>query len=274
MKRIVIIAFLSIASVVFADELPGDRDSAVVLTLSGDSAPLSVAADWSPIREGRYNLHRRYKKAFHYAVSEPLREYRSADFEAFLPRHAVTVGEVWELPRDRLDPLLQQFHEGARTRLRRGSPGAYALLRAVSASHAEVAFRIHGEIELVPEEVYLTLAQFSGHLVLERKTGSVVSFLLHVPDRNTNADVNAFGAADIVYIPRMELKGGSTLLRKSLPWHQALADIEAAQRLARAFYAFEEIDWVDLATGIREARAKQKPLHAVVLFGALDDESC
>ena len=37
---------------------------------------------------------------------------------------------------------------------------------------------------------------------------------------------------------------------------------------------FEAIAWTDLESAVTRAGQEQKPLHAVLLFGVLDDESC
>ena len=45
-------------------------------------------------------------------------------------------------------------------------------------------------------------------------------------------------------------------------------------RLARRFYAFAAVPWLPFDRAVQRARRLGRPLHAVVLFGALDDESC
>jgi hypothetical protein len=44
--------------------------------------------------------------------------------------------------------------------------------------------------------------------------------------------------------------------------------------LSRSLYAFARIDWVPFPESLARAAAEDKPLHVVVLFGALGDESC
>lgn len=274
MRCTLIILLLLGAQVTLADEALR-IDAAIQLSLTSDAGPtLRVDATWDRIVEGRYNLHRQYPRAFAYSPAEATREMTASDFGAFLPREPVAVGDVWRLQQRDFIPILQQFHPGATTRLRWGEEGAYGCLRAVSERYAELTFRVHGELELVPKEVYLTPGQFTGHLLIDRKEQRVVSFSFHVPDRNTNADVNAYRSADIVYIPRMELAGGDATLRDAVPWQDETSEAEAAERLARSFYAFEAIEWVDLETAIARAPPEGKPLHVVILFGVLDDESC
>ena len=277
MKSIVVIAILLGAHATSAAQaLPIEQQSRqVLLTLADeDAAPLTVRATWERIAEGRWNLHQKYRKAFEYAPVEPFRDYAPSVFQPFLPRGPVAVGDVWRLDEARLDPILGQFHRGVTTQLRRGRSGAYACLRAVSERYAEISFRIHGEVELVSDEVYLTPGQFAGQLLIDRKQELVAGFRLYLPDRNTNADVNAYRFADIVYIPKMELMGGNASLRETIEWRTVLDEGEAAERLARRFYRFLNVDWADLETAIGRSRLEDKPLHVVILFGTLDDESC
>jgi hypothetical protein len=44
--------------------------------------------------------------------------------------------------------------------------------------------------------------------------------------------------------------------------------------LARRFYPLAEIEWLGLEAALARARATDKPLHVVALFGSLLDESC
>ena len=49
---------------------------------------------------------------------------------------------------------------------------------------------------------------------------------------------------------------------------------EARKRVARGFYPFARIDWLTLEEGLAESRASDRPLHVILLFGSLEDESC
>ena len=78
-------------------------------------------------------------------------------------------------------------------------------------------------------------------------------------------------AADIGWVPRMELVGGTPV---DVPWTRSMPLAEARTRLARSFYAFAAIDWLPFDEAVMTARELDRPLHVVVLFGTLDDESC
>jgi len=65
-------------------------------------------------------------------------------------------------------------------------------------------------------------------------------------------------------------------------WAERLRSVDAArldtaivqQRLAERFYPFAAIDWLELPAALAASRATGKPMHVVLLFGSLLDESC
>jgi len=79
-------------------------------------------------------------------------------------------------------------------------------------------------------------------------------------------------AADIVYVPRMELVGGT--FPDDLEWDREISMEDARERLAKRFYGFANIDWIPFDRVREEARRTGRPMHIMVLFGTLDDESC
>jgi hypothetical protein len=78
--------------------------------------------------------------------------------------------------------------------------------------------------------------------------------------------------ADIVYVPRMRLRGGSA--PGKIKWEESIEEREARLRLAAKFYKFAAIQWTPFEEALARAKAEKKPLHVLVLFGTLDDESC
>ncbi len=123
--------------------------------------------------------------------------------------------------------------------------------------------------------VRLLPAEFAGRLVLNRTEGVVVEFSLALPSRNSNVDVNAFRAADVAFIPRMELSTlSSGLSTHEITWETAITEEEARKKLATAFYKFAEIEWTPIEDTVELAKGTNRPIHALVLFGTLDDESC
>ena len=268
----------------------------------GSTASVQVQAHWDPITDATYNLHQptqeqfsrikerspelvnmEWKQAlelFNPKPVHPLKDYSQTDFQVFLPSSPVNIGDVWNLDPEQILPFLRQFHPGATTEITISShrtpksDGAKACLRAISRNCAEIVLRIHAQFVLDAPGIRLLPAQFAGRLVLNRKEGVVVEFSLSLPSRNSNVDVNAFRAADMAFIPRMELSTLSSAPIHEIAWETAITMEEARKKLATAFYKFAEIEWTPIEETVELAKATNRPIHALVLFGALDDESC
>ncbi len=267
------------------------------------TASLQVQAHWESIADATYNLHQltqeqfdRFKarlpepvnmeweqvlELFNPKPALPLRNYSQTDFQVFLPPSTANVGDIWELDPKGILPFLCQFHSGATTEITvfshrtPKSDGAKACLRAISPNYAEIVFRIHAQFVLDTSGIRLLPSQFAGRLVLNLKEGAVVDFSLFLPARNSNVDVNAFRAADIAFIPRMELSTlSSGLSTHEITWETAITEKEARRKLATAFYKFAEIEWTPIEDTVKLAKETNRPIHALVLFGTLDDESC
>ena len=268
---------------------------------------VKVQAHWDPIADSTYNLHQPTEEQFNRAKSKwpepldmewrqalelfnprpvyPLKDYNTADFRVFLPPSSANVGDIWDLDSEEILHFFYQFHPGARTDFRvystkrgtygsKGKKGAKACLRALSPEYAEIVFRIHALFVLNGPDARFTPAQFAGRLVINRRDRSVAAFSLFLPPRNSNVDINAFGSADIVFVPRMEL---SALLGDSVPeivWETAITEDKARRKLKSAFYKFAAIEWTSIEDTVKLAKETNRPIHALVLFGALDDESC
>ncbi len=264
----------------------GGESPRIQLALASDAA-LELDAFWEPCRESKYGLFEESEPLRDVRPAEKRRRHVSEEFAAFLPREPVGVGDVWEVDAAAVLPFLRQFHGGARAELHHGfgaAPGAYACLRAADPRRAEVLFRAHAEFEL-ENGVRYTPAQFEGRVVLDHVADKLVSFQLALPSRNPNVDVNVpmefadspegprrrRNAADIGWVPRMELVGGEPAPVEST---KSISDDDARALLAGRFYAFAAIEWRSFDEAVLRARELGKPLHVVVLFGALDDESC
>ena len=257
-----------------------------------NSASLEVHAHWDPIADATYNLHKdspENTELFDLSPNEPVREYKGNAFNAFLPSSSVTVGDVWELDLDSVIPFLSQFHPGATGKLRHGQKGAFACLRALSPDYADITFRIHAEFTLATRpnpdwkpgsnERQMDLArfipsQFTGRLRIDLKTGIICDFSLALPPRNSNVDINDFEYADMVFVPRMELLATPTQTSDNIKWKDAITPKEARRRLELKFYKFAEINWLPLAMAVAESEKTQRPIHAVLTWGPLGDESC
>ena len=266
------------------------------------TADVQVQAHWEPIADATYNLHQLTEEQFARAKAKcpeltnmeweqalklfnpkpahPLKNYSQTDFQVFLPSSTANVGDIWEFDPKGILPFLCQFHPGATTEITVFSrrthryEGAKACLRAISPNYAEVVFRIHAQFVLDASGVRLLPAQFAGRLVLNRKEGAVVEFSLFLPARNSNVDVNAFRAADVAFIPRMELSTLSSTPVREIAWETAITEEGARKKLATTFYKFAKIEWSPIEDVVELAKVTNRPIHALVLFGALDDESC
>ena len=256
------------------------------------SANVPVQAHWDPIENTANNLHRSTEERFNRAKSQwqepvdmtweqwlevfnpgpahPLKDYRTADFQVFLPPSIANVGDVWDLDPKGVLPFLRQFHPGAI-----GKNGAKACLRALSPEYADIAFRIHARFTLDASiDAYFRPAQFAGHLVINLNTGTICQFTLSLPNRNSNVDIGAFRTNDLGFVPCMELYSLSETQPKSIAWEAAITAEEVEKKFQNALYRFAEIAWTPIEDAVELAKASNRPIHAVLLFGVLGDESC
>ncbi|MCY3741892.1 MAG: hypothetical protein OXH00_12795 [Candidatus Poribacteria bacterium] len=262
---------------------------------------MRVQAYWDPIADASLGLPDHSPK--HVALFKNLvpahvsREYDVDAFKAFFPKGSAPVGHVWELDMNDVLLFLRQFHPGATaemhinpggegaieifgrhiTLIKVGleSEGAFACLRALSPTYAEIVFRIHAEFQLDEEaRAYFTPAQFTGRLILNRSNGTIRDFWLHLPPRNTNVDLNAFGGADMVYVPRMELIAQNAHDESDIVWETAITEAVAQSALKAAFYKSAEIERHPVKEAVAQAQVENRPIHVVLTWGVFDDESC
>lgn len=258
---------------------------------------IQVQAYWDPIADASLGMHNsasKYEVLFNnLSPARPTQEYEVAAFKAFFPKGSAAVGSVWELDTKEVIPFLQQFHPRATAKMHRNpgmwismfnrrwtisgreSEGAFACLRALSPTYAEVVFRIHAEFALDDDvRAYFTPAQFTGRLILNRKHGIIREFWLHLPPRKTNVDINAFGGADMVYVPRMELIGQNAYDKSDIVWETAITEKEAKSALKASFYKSAEIEGLPVEEAVSKAQAENRPIHVLLTWGVFDDESC
>lgn len=258
---------------------------------------LQVQAYWDPIADTSLGLPDYTPK--HAALfknlspAHPNREYEADAFKPFFPNKPIAVGSVWELDTNKIIPFLRQFHPGATAEMHINpgawrdtahgrevisgmeSDGAFACLRALSASYVEIAFRIHAEFVLDKEaRAYFTPAQFTGRLILNRKDRTIREFRLYLPPRNTNVDINAFGGADMVFVPRMELIGQNIDDQSDIVWETSMTEEDAKSALEAAFYKFSQIERLPIEEAVTYAQEKNRPIHLLLTWGVFDDESC
>jgi hypothetical protein len=262
---------------------------------------LEVTAHWAPIGKGR-GLHRMPAAAEAYSwftrlqPAIPKKVYTAREFSAFLPETVGDVGQLWALDSEKMAEFLKQFHprplmQQVASGRRSGPDGAFAILRAVSPSHLDIAFRIHAEFYLTPSDwdpkrpidAWYTPAYFTGRVVVDKQSGTVDFFRLalatekalnvHLTVDPTRMGVGVQGH-DIVRVDRMELLGGDGGLVEKISWASVLTNAEAQRRLAKVFYKAHEIDWLPYDQVLTQARSKNRPIFAIVSWGATDDQSC
>ena len=262
---------------------------------------IQVQAYWDPIADASLDMPNsapKYEALFNnLSPAHPTQEYEIDAFKAFFPKGSVPVGHVWELDMNEVLPFLRQFHSGATGEMHINpggeaaieifgrrivlikvgleSEGAFACLRALSPTHAEIIFRIHAEFLLDKEAgAYFTPAQFTGRFILNRNNGTIRDFWLHLPPRKTNVDINAFGGADMVYVPRMELIAQNAYDQSDIVWETAITENEAKDLLETSFYKFSKIKRHPIEEAVAQAQAENRPIHVVLTWGVFDDESC
>ncbi len=263
---------------------------------SNGSKTIQVDAYWAPIAGTALNSPKHAALFNNLSPAHPSQKYEMDAFSVFFPKENFTVGHLWKLDVKKIIPFLRQFHPGATAEMHNNpgtefvleffgltlfrsstfeSEGAYACLRAVSPTYAEIVFRIHAEFLLDREAgAYFTPAQFTGRLILNRKSGTIREFWLYLPLRNTNVDINAYGLADMVFVPRMELVGRNTQDQRDIVWKTAITEKKAKGLLETAFYKFSEIERYPIEDVLAQAQAKKRPIHVVLTWGAFDAESC
>jgi hypothetical protein len=279
MKPSLALSFLLLHSAALQEEQAAEHYRPAV----ADEAELELEAYWEPCKDSLYHLFAETPALRAPSPSEPKRRYGAASFRPPLPEEPVALGEVWRVEAGAVLAFLSQFHPGARVRsdfFGGEVPGTWATLRAVGPEAFEVLLRAHAVLHLEDGVVYKP-AQFEGRLVLGRSDGALRSFSLALPSRDTNVDVNVPQGdgppspykpmmADIGWVPRMELTGGAA----APAWTRSIPDEEARLALRRAFYPFAALDWLPFEEAVRAARERKKPLHLVLVFGCLDDDSC
>uniref|UniRef100_A0A7N4PEH2 EF-hand domain-containing protein n=1 Tax=Sarcophilus harrisii TaxID=9305 RepID=A0A7N4PEH2_SARHA len=205
--------------------------------------------------------------------------------------------------------LLSMFHPRPFVKTRFGPQGAVACLTAISDSYYTVVFRIHAEFQLnqpLHYSFWFCPSQFTGHIILSKDSSHVQDFKLFVPnERSLNVGLQWLHGplknpnVDHGYLPQMELEASGPSMPSSIQdkkinetdsclpseeavqfkmedivWQQELSMEEAAQQLERAMYDFKKVQYLPFTKAFDRARAEKKLVHSVILWGALDDQSC
>lgn len=207
--------------------------------------------------------------------------------------------------------LLSMFHPRPFVKSRFAPQGAVACMRAISDYYYNIVFRIHAEFQLndVPDfPFWFTPGQFAGNIILSKDASHIRSFHLYVPnDKSLNVDMEwLYGASessnmevDIGYLPQMELRaarpstpsvvydeqgnvidsrgeGGEPIqfVFEEIVWSAEISREEAARELEVTMYPFKKVPYLPFAEAFSRADAEKKLVHSILLWGALDDQSC
>uniref|UniRef100_A0A3P9Q7Q3 Selenoprotein N n=1 Tax=Poecilia reticulata TaxID=8081 RepID=A0A3P9Q7Q3_POERE len=207
--------------------------------------------------------------------------------------------------------LLSMFHQRPFIKSRFAPQGTVACIRASSDFYYDIVFRIHAEFQLndVPNfPFWFTPGQFTGNIVISKDASHVRHFRLYVPgNRSLNVDMEwLYGASessnmevDIGYLPQLELRsiGPSTpsvivdedgnvidsrdgrsepiqFVFEEIRWTSAISQEEASHRLEVTFYPFKKVPYLPFAEAFERAESEKKLVHSILLWGALDDQSC
>ena len=86
--------------------------------------------------------------------------------------------------------------------------------------------------------------------------------------------ISAFGGIDMVFVPRMELLTTDETDQNGIVWDAAITMEKAYRALELKFYKFAEINWLPIDEAVGLAKTTNRPIHAILVWGCLDDESC
>ncbi|KAJ0008985.1 hypothetical protein NQD34_016400 [Periophthalmus magnuspinnatus] len=207
--------------------------------------------------------------------------------------------------------LLSMFHPRPFIKSRFAPQGTVACIRASNDFYFDIYFRIHAEFQLneVPNfPFWFTPGQFTGNIVISKDGSHVRHFHLYVPNnRSLNVDMEwLYGASessnmevDIGFLPQMELMstGPSTpsviideegnvidskesnqdpiqFVFEDIIWTSEISHQEALQHMELTYYPFKKVDYLPFSEAFEKAAAENKLVHSILLWGALDDQSC
>lgn len=202
--------------------------------------------------------------------------------------------------------LLTMFHPRPFLRTRFAPQGAKATIRAFNDKYVDIVFRIHAEFQLNDPPYYpfwFTPAQFKGNLIISRDGSHIEYFHMYVPtDKRLNIDMEWLNGpetdenmeVDIGFIPQMEIqitspskKVPKDIQEKELPedknmaknvqnmkWKKEISMYDAERSLEIAFYPFKKIVYYNFTDAFEVAKKENRLVHHILLWGALDDQSC
>ena len=246
------------------------------------AAEVKVKASWGRVTFSEVESYEEYEKHRELfaslTASQEEKSYKSREFQPFLPNGKWSVGSTWKISNSSVAALMRQLNPNALEGQNvQGGESSHAVLRAVSDTHFDICLRLHVQFEFV-DAFFLTPAQLSGHLLVNSQTGAIDYFSLSVPDtkyRNAAFEKHSgSGGVGLGNIAGMSLSGGDEGLLEKSKWTDEIPQDVAEAKLARSAYAMNEIRWLPPKEVLGQAQTDNKPIFAVVLEGALGDQSC
>lgn len=203
--------------------------------------------------------------------------------------------------------LLGMMHSRPFITMRFQPRGTVACVRAFNAEYLHIIFRMHAEFQLNEPPInpfWFTPAQFLGDLVISTNGSHILYFHMEVPnERRLNVDMEwlTSGASkdeksmevDIGYMPQMEwnitsqsylpLPEGASAEEtqpkpakspESVEWDSLISREDTLRLIETEFFPFKVVKYHNLTQAYHLSREQNKPIHALFLWGALDDQSC
>lgn len=270
-----------------------------------DGSTFTLTADWSPIARSEEGFHLDVESGLAAALDPgpAVREqvYGWAAIEPLLPPEDLPLDRAWTPDAGPVVEILKQLHPSATARLHRhcqprrllvpdadGGPpvervepprldGPLGVRGTILARepHLDLLLRAHVQFRLDGGRVHYTPAQFECRLTVDPLERTVLALHVEVPDRDTNVDINVHrpgetsGEVDIAYAPTIRLRTDAAPPRRSP------VELDRARTtLLCAFYPWAVVDYHELEDAYAMLEEDDRPLHAIVLYGSLDDESC
>ncbi|XP_037795308.1 selenoprotein N-like [Penaeus monodon] len=191
-------------------------------------------------------------------------------------------GSIEEL----LYSLLSLFHPQPFLVSRYGPRGAAAVLRAKSFDSLDIIFRLHAEYQLnTPPRrpLWFTPAAFMGRLVINMTDYSVQHFVMDVPtQQQLNVDLEwLIGPNEdedmevtITHLEQMRLSAEGLSDPGSLMWSQEITYEKAHNLLQKELYRYKQVEYHNFTKAFVKGSKEHRPVHTLVLWGVLEDQSC
>ena len=195
-------------------------------------------------------------------------------FQGLLPQDKVALGQVWEIEPAAVERFLSVLHPNIRADMNMDGSGAVGALSAVSDKFFEISFRMHAQF-LFGEFVWVTPAQFDGRLVVERESQAVRRMELKAPTEHyRNVAFEVYGndlRTGLGYTPNLGFESGKPV---QVEWSDSISREAIHHVFSEHLLPVTKIDWLPLDEALAQAEREDKPILAIVLEGALTDQSC